>query len=170
MNPRHPHRADSGAAVGRAHRLTGPDVSAVDGEIAAVADRLLDVDLGGALASAWRRHAELTAAAERTRAAPGSEEVVILATHRVTWDYRPRIDVLVDGRAVTSLDLALRATFDLHAVVAVVRLGELVALRAGDCDLGASLAVEGVPLAQRQARLPVGAVVAVTPGIPLLAR
>ena len=91
----------------------------------------------------WRRYSALTSAAERTLAAPGSEEVVLLATHRVTWTYEPHIDLLVDGRKVTSLELQMTVVFDLHGVAAVVQLGDLVALRGGGCLITATLAARG---------------------------
>ena len=102
--------------------------------------------------SAWRTYDALVTAAERTVAMPGSEEVVVLATHRVAWSYDPHLDLLVDGVRVTTLDFELGVTFDLDGVVAVVRHGELVALRAGQCTITASLTLQGTTLAQRRGR------------------
>ena len=149
-------------------RLYGSALRAVTHEVATVADALLGFDLGTALVAGWRKHSDLTSAARRTLAAPGNEDVVILATHRVVWPYRPHIDVFVDGRKITTIDVEVRVVFDLHGVVAVVRFGALVALRCGDCVIDAVLTVEGKPVAHQQRRMDVARVVKVDPAIPLL--
>ena len=99
---------------------------------------------------------------------PGSEEVVVLATHRVAWSYDPHLDLLVDGVRVTTLDFELGVTFDLDGVVAVVRHGELVALRAGQCTITASLSLQGTTLAQRRARMHAAVVLPLEPPVGLL--
>ena len=101
-------------------------------------------------------------------AVPGSEEVVVLATHRVAWSYDPHLDLLVDGVRVTTLDFALGVTFDLDGIVAVVRQGELVALRAGECTITASLTLQGATLAHRRARMHAAVVLPLRPPVPLL--
>jgi hypothetical protein len=155
------------AAVG-GRRLSTSALRAVDAEIAVVAARLLDLPLGDALLSAWRTYDALVTAAERTFAVPGSEEVVVLATHRVAWSYDPHLDLLVDGVRVTTLDFALGVTFDLDGIVAVVRQGELVALRAGECTITASLTLQGATLAHRRARMHAAVVLPLRPPVPLL--
>jgi hypothetical protein len=156
------------SALGGLHRLSGSALGTVNREIATIADGLLDLDLGGSLVSAWRKYSDLTRAAERTLAAPDSEEIVALASHRVIWTYRPYIDLLVDGKRIATIAFELRVLFDLHRVVAVVRLGGLVALRGGDCVIAAALTVEGQQVAQHQGRVDLALVVQVDPDIPLL--
>lgn len=156
------------SALSRVPRLGGTALRAVNREVASVVDALLGLDLGTALVSGWRAYSDLTSAAERTLALPGSEEVVVLASHRVVWPYRPHIDLLVDGKKVATIDVELRVVFDLHGVVAVVRLGEIVALRCGDCAIDAVLTVEGKPVAQQHGRIDLALVVPVDPAIPLL--
>lgn len=156
------------SALGRLPRLGGTALRAVNREVATVVDALLGLDLGTALVSGWRKYSDLTSAAERTLAVPGSEEVVVLASHRVVWPYRPHIDLLVDGKKVTTIDVELRLVFDLNGVVAVVRLGELVAVRCGDCAIDAVLSVQGQPVAQQHGRIDLALVVQVDPAVPLL--
>jgi hypothetical protein len=69
-----------GAAL-QALSQTGREVAG--GEVAAVAQQLLEMELGELAVAGWRKHAALTAAAERTLAT-GSSEVVDLASHRMT--------------------------------------------------------------------------------------
>jgi hypothetical protein len=154
-------------ALGGLRRLSGSALRAVDGEIAAVAAGLLDLGLGDNLVSAWRKYAAMTSAAERTLAAAGSE-MVLLATHRVTWTREPHIDLLVDGRKITTFEFQLEVVFDLHGVVAVVRRGDLVALRGGECLITATLTLEGQTLAQRHARTHLALLVPLDPPASLL--
>ena len=156
------------SALGGLRRLSGSALQAVDCEVASVAAGLLDVGLGEALVSAWRKHTALTQAAERTLAVGGSEEVVVLATHRVSWTYRPHVDLLLDGRKLKTFDFDLTVTFELHGVVAVVGRGDLVALRAGDCLITATLELEGQALARKQERMDVAFVVPLDPPVALL--
>jgi hypothetical protein len=156
------------SALGGLGRLSGSALRAVNRELATAANGLIELDLGDALVSGWRKYSDLTRAAERTLAVPGSQEVVVLASHRVIWTNRPHIDLLVDGKKITTIDFELQMVFDVHGVIAVVRLGELVALRSGDCTIAARLTVEGQPLAQHQARMNIALVVRVDPTVPLL--
>ena len=148
-------------------RLSGSALQAVHGEIARVAAGLLDLDLGDALVSGWRKYVAMTKAARRTLVVPGSEAVVVLATHRVTWPYEAHIDVLVDGKKIASFDLEMTVVFDLHGVVAVLRLGDLVALRGGECTITATLTLEGATLARQQRRMDAALVVSLDPPVPM---
>ena len=53
-------------------------------ETTAAAAGLLNVDLFGGLVAGWRKHHDLTAAAQRTLAVPGSVELVDMAGHQIT--------------------------------------------------------------------------------------
>jgi hypothetical protein len=139
-----------GAAL-QALSQTGREVAG--GEVAAVAQQLLDMELGELAVAGWRKHAALTAAAERTLANPGSSEVVDLASHRITSVYRPYVELLVDDVHVATVRFELRVQFVVKALVATVRQGRLDALGFGACDVTATLAAEGLRLAEQRARL-----------------
>lgn len=163
------HRGVARSLLTGLRTLSGSAYHAVDREIAAAASGLLDLDLGDLLVAGWRKYSALIAAAERTVAYPGSEEVVVLATHRVTSTHRPYVDVLIDGAKIATLDFELTITFDLNAALAVVRDGALVALCPAECEVTATLALEHAELLQRQACLDLVPLVPVRPAIPLLA-
>jgi hypothetical protein len=139
-----------GAAL-QALSQTGREVAG--GEVAAVAQQLLDMELGELAVAGWRKHAALTAAAERTLANPGSSEVVDLASHRMTSVYRPYVELLVNDVHVATVRFELRVQFVVKALVATVRHGRLDALGFGACDVTATLAAEGLRLAEQRARL-----------------
>jgi hypothetical protein len=132
---------------------------AADSQIATVAQELLDLDLGGLAAAGWRKHASLTEAAERTRADPGSSEVVDLASQRITSVHRPSIELLVDNVHVATVRFELRVEFLVKALVATVRHGHVAALGSGDCEVTAILAAESLQLVKQQARLDMSALI-----------
>jgi hypothetical protein len=148
--------------------LSASALQAVNHEIATVADGLLNLDLGDVLISGWRKYTELTKAAERTRASPGSEEIVVLATHRVVSTHHPSVDLIVDDVKVHTFVFELTVVFDLNGVAAVLRQGDLVALRGGECVVTATLTLEGTPLElTRKGSLDLALVVPLRRPIPL---
>ncbi|MEU1072764.1 MULTISPECIES: hypothetical protein [unclassified Streptomyces] len=139
--------------AGTTRPLTAAAQRAVEGEMASVVDSFLSLDLFDVAAGGWRKHVALRDAARRTRATPGSEEVVALATHEITSRHRPYVDVLVDGVNLGTLDVGLDLTFRITGLVAVVRDAQLVALRSGECKLTGYLTIQQILLAKRQAQV-----------------
>jgi hypothetical protein len=120
------------------------------------------------LAGGLRKHEALLTAAQQTAESPGEEQIVELATHRITSTHRPRIDVEVDDAPVGSIDVEIDVTFVLHAVRAVVAEGRLVALRSGLVDLEASLSCWGLPIASERRQVDLTLEVGLGSGIPLI--
>jgi hypothetical protein len=110
---------------------------------------LLDVDLTGFLVSGWQKHREVLAAARRTVAAPGSIELVNLATHQITATQRPVVNLVVDNQRVATVELGVFVSFDISALVAGIRGGRLVAVHAGRCDGTATLAIQDTKVTSR---------------------
>jgi hypothetical protein len=125
---------------------------AAEGQVAAVAQGLLDLDLGDLMAAGWQKQGELAAAAERTAASPGSSEVVQLASHRITSVHRPFLDLLVNDALVATINFELDIELVIRALVATVRDGHIVSLGSGSCEATATLAAEGLRLASGRAR------------------
>ena len=164
------HRGVARSAIQGVRRLPGSALQIVDREIATAAEGLLDLDLGHALVSGWRKHRNLTAAAKRTRATPGSEEVVVLATHQISSTYRPYVELFVDDVGVGKFGFELTVAFEVDGLIAVVKLGNLVALRGGECRITVTLSVEGEQLAHRQGHLDPALLVRLNPPVALLGR
>ena len=129
---------------------------------------LLDVSLTGVLVSAWRTHHDLTSAARRTLAMPGSTELVRLADHQITSAMHPYVTVLVDGYHVATIQLGLSLLFDIKALLAGIRDGRLVTLHSGHCDVTATLAIAKTDVMSKQTRLELPGVIPLNPGIRLL--
>ena len=137
-------------------------------EAAAAAAGLLDVDLDGLLLAGWRAHRDLTGAARRTLAVPGSTELVDLIRHQVSVAQEPSVAVLVDGRQVATIELGLSVDFDIRALVAGIKAGLLVAVHAGSCDVTATLAIQGTDVLTATNHLDLPGVMRVSPGVALL--
>jgi hypothetical protein len=126
---------------------------AAAGQVAVVANGLLDLDLGELVVAGWRKQGQLAAAAERTAANPGSSEVVELATHRMRSAHHPSVELLVNDVHVATVAFDLEVELVVQALVVTVRDGQVVSLHTGSCDLAATLAAEGVQLASRRGHL-----------------
>lgn len=138
-------------------------------EVTAEAAGLLDVNLADVLVAGWREHHDLTSAARRTLAVPGSTELVALAAHRVTIEQQPYITVLVDGHQVATVRLGLSLAFEVTALLAGISAGRLAAVHTGHCDVTAALAIQGAELVTREARFELPGVIPLGTGIRLLA-
>jgi hypothetical protein len=140
----------SGRLLGAIGGISPPARREVVRQVATVALKTLDIHLIDVVLGGWRAHSRLVAAARRTLATPGSEEVVDLVSHRIRSVHRPYVSVLLDGAQVARLDLEATVILDVKALVGVVRTGRLVEFRGGQSEVTALLAAEGVQLAHRR--------------------
>ncbi|MBD0741416.1 hypothetical protein [Streptomyces sp. CBMA152] len=163
----HDHRAAAGVLPG-GHGLTSPASRAVEGELATVLNGFLDLDLVSLLAMGWNRYQALREAARRTRRYPASEEVVALATHRITSRHHPSVDLLVDGAPAATVGVDLIVVFKISGLIAVVRDGLLVAVRSGQCAVEVKLAVRDIEVASRKGQLDLPATLRLREPIDLL--
>jgi hypothetical protein len=162
--------ADANRDLGQAlESLPSATREAAAREVTAAAAGLLNIDLIGGLLAGWRKHHDLTAAALRTLAAPGSAELVDMAGHQITATQHPSVTVLLDGAQVATIQLGLSLIFRVTAMGARISAGRLVALHSGRCDLTAILAVQGTTVLTRQAHRTLPGVIPLGQGIRLLA-
>ncbi|GAA2148874.1 hypothetical protein FHX52_2795 [Humibacillus xanthopallidus] len=157
-----------GAATSGLRTLSKAGLDAVGGQIASVAHDLLDIGLDTLILEGWRKFGDLHAAAQRTRAALGSSEVLDLATHSITSSHQPRLELRLDDVPLATVEFDLSLTFALKAAVATVRDGLLVSLHSGVCDLEGTLAVGDKPLASRSGHFQLPLMVHLGSGLPLL--
>ena len=161
---------DADGALGRAlQNLPGATREAAAREVTAAAAGLLTVNLTGALAAGWRKHHDLTAAAQRTLAAPGSVELVDIAGYQITTTQHPSVRVLINDAQVATIQLGLSFVFRVTAMGAKISAGRLVALHSGRCDLTATLAIQGTAVLTKQAQLMLPGAIPLGQGVPLLA-
>jgi hypothetical protein len=147
--------AAADGSLGRALAHLPPEArTAAVREVTAAAAGLLDVGLADVLITGWREHRDLTAAARRTLAAPGSTELVDLAEHQVTSTQEPYVSVLVDGHQVATVQLGLTVVCDVTAMLAGISAGRLVAVHSGACDVTVTLAIDEAEVITRRLRCP----------------
>lgn len=138
-------------------------------KVTAAAADLLDVNLIDVLIAGWRKQRDLTAAARRTLAAPGSTELIDIDTFPViSMERHPYVTVLVDRRRVATLQLDLSVVFAVTALLAGISAGRLVALHSGRCDITVSLSIPHADGIVRHAQLDLPGVIRLSPGIRLL--
>jgi len=164
------HQGALSAISAAVKTLSRAGLGAVSNQIATAAHGLLnlDLDLGELVVAGWCQFADLTSAAKRTAAVPGSVEVVDLATHSITWTHNPQIDVLVNDARVATVHFELSIRFTVKGLVATVRYGRLVSFSSGGCKVTGTLAAESRQLAQREAQFQLPLLVRLGDGIPLL--
>ena len=162
--------ADSSGDLGRSlENLPGKIREIAASDISKTAAGLLqDIDLVALLVKGWREYADLTSAARRTLAAPGSSELVSVVTHRVTAEQEPHVDLLVDGGLRATFRFGVSVDFEVSALVAEVSAGLLVAVHVGRCDITGTLAINDVNVVTKQAHGELPGAIPLTPGIRLL--
>jgi hypothetical protein len=138
-------------------------------EVTTATAGLLNINLvDDVLLPGWRQYRDLTSAARRTLTAPGTTELVHVASHRVSAEQQPYIAILVNGRKVATLHLRLSLVLDINALLARVRGGRLVAILTGSCDVTATLAINGTDVASKPAHLDLPGEVALRRAVRLL--
>jgi hypothetical protein len=161
--------ADIGTDIrGALHSLPPLTRDAALGQVTTAAAGLLDINLADVVAAGWRKHADLTAAARRTLAAPGSTDLVDLASHRVSTAQEPYVTILVDGHRVATVRFGLSLAFEISSLLAEIHGGRLVALHSGRCMVTGTLAIQGINVITRQAHIDLPGVIALRGGIRLL--
>jgi hypothetical protein len=141
--------------------------AAVD-QVTKAAAGLLDINLADVVAAGWQKHADLTAAARRTLAAPGSTDLVDLASHRISTAQEPYVTILVDGHRVATVRFGVSLAFEISALLAEIKAGRLVALHSGRCVVTGTLAIQDVNVITRQAHIDLPGIIALRGGIRLL--
>lgn len=165
----HQHGVVRTGAKGFRH-LSGAALRAVSSQLAEVVLTSLDLlDVKELLVNGWRKHKDLREAAVRTHAVAGSEELVVLATHRIDSTHQPSVDLIVKETKVHTCVFEVSVEFDLNGVLAVVRQGTLAALRGGTCVITAKLVLGEMPLLPpQQRRLDLAKFIILNPAVRLL--
>jgi hypothetical protein len=149
-------------------RMGDAGKSAVFGEVANVAADLLEFDVTDIFGAALGKHSALRREAAASLAEPHTERIAELATHSVSYDHRPSIEIHVANLPVAVIGLLVQLEIQVRGLLAVIRGGRLTAIRAGDCDLAGTLAIAGVRVAHRQVRLDLPLALRLGEGVRLL--
>lgn len=136
-------RGPARTAMYGVERLGASALAVVDKEVAGIVHRLMEYDLGDLLVQGWKTYSRLMDAAKRSVEQPGQKENVVLGSHTVKWAWEPKVDMLVDGVVVNTLEFVLSVDVEFEPVVLAVRDGYLVSISAGSCTVTTTLTLEG---------------------------
>lgn len=124
--------------------------------VAELAERVraaLEVPVDEVLAAGWRTFEGCRALCAQ---GPGESESIELAEHAVGWTLAPAVELVSDaGVRITDVGFSAEVEVGVKAGVLVVEGGRFVRLHAAALELAATLAVEGVPVAEWARPLPV---------------
>jgi hypothetical protein len=135
---------------GRLGRMPGAAKDAVLGEVGKVAAGVLEMDVTDIFRSAWTRHAALRAAAEASMDDPDGERVVPLATHSVSFEQEPGVEIRLADLPVATVILHVQLDIAVRGLLAVIEAGRLTHVRVGSADFSGALELAGRPLLERQ--------------------
>ena len=145
-----------------------PGLAAVEREVANAMDGLLSLNLVDLAAAGWKKYDALRQAAKRTRDAPKTEEVVAMATHKIDSTHHPSVELYIDGKSISTVEMTLQITFTMAGVLAVVKQARLTAIKSGTCTVAGSLTVAGIEAAKKQRKFDLPGAVRLRHGIALL--
>ena len=117
-----------------------------------MSETLVDLILGG-----WRSYAAVTQAMWKSRSQPGVELIVALRSHTISAERQHDLDIEVDSMRVMTLSSRLGMQIGVNGAVAVVRDGQLLAIRSGQAEADGKVTLEGLQIARSRRAFPLTA-------------
>ena len=117
-----------------------------------MSETLVDLIVGG-----WRTYAAVMQAIRKSRGQPGVDQIVPLRNHTIKAARQNSLDIEVDNFRVMTLSSQLLVSVQLYDAVAVVRDGQLVAVRSGQAKADGTVTVEGVKIGRKTLTFPLTA-------------
>jgi hypothetical protein len=153
-------------AIGRELSGALPKVArdALAGLLSEQVDKLLDMDLLELLVSAWVKHRELSALANKE----GEGELVESVEHRLSSVHEPKVELLLDGKCVFVLPLKIALELEFRGVQLLLRGGRVREVRLGELQGTGRLEIAGQEVVQRSlGEITLPGVLRLDPGFPL---
>ena len=129
---------------------TGPDMPGFVASVAA--DKLndvLDQDITSLLATGWSKVKEVQTAAARSRAAPGTTEVVMLGKHEQTSTHHPILSLSLGQQTLTELKFTLELVAAFKGVKLAVTDGHIQSVAPGEASALARLKFGNLKLKEK---------------------
>ena len=134
----------------------GLDLSSLAGHLVpnmSVASALADLfglRLGAVAARAWADHEEIKRAVARTRDKSGERETIHLGPHTVKADYRPKIELEVNGVSKPiPLEVRLVLELEVQTMTATIENGTYTT-SAGQAEVSGQLKIGSVSVVEKQ--------------------
>lgn len=148
-------------------RMPDAGKKAVLSEVGSAAAGILELGVQDIFGQAWGKYTALRRAAVATAADPGSEQIVELASHTLSFDHQPGVDVHIGDLPPLPITLHIQLTILVQGLVAVVRGGRLLLVRTGSCEATGTLTIAGRQVAERQLAVEFPLSLSFRDGIPL---
>jgi hypothetical protein len=100
---------------------------------------LTNIPLADVLVAGWNQHARFAKYTNPAEFPPEKENRVPLATHHITSSYKPKLELLVDGRPEGSIPLELDLDLALEGVDLFIQAGRFTRVAGGRARLTGTL-------------------------------
>jgi len=148
-------------------RMPDATKGAVLAEVGKAAAEIMEFDVTDVFRKAWERHSALRRAAAATGADPDSEHIMELATHTMSLTHRPSVELHIEDLPAVTIGVHVRLNVTVRGMLAVVRGGRLVAIRAGSGDVTGRLTLADREVAQRRVTLALPITIRLDEGLSL---
>lgn len=145
------------------------DSGALDGALKKALMTALDIALDDILGQAWSGWQDMRAYADPKQTPPDDVNVVPITNHTIESEYKPEIDVFVQGVKVHTFPFHVSATLDVQAGDLVVQRGMIQEIRLASLKLGGAIKLrDRILLKKDVAEIAVPGVMRLTRPIPIL--
>lgn len=134
-------------------KLKGLQWSLAREEICSHIQALLQVDLAGILARAWKTYSELLNYTDTQRYPPERSYLVALAEHEVKSRHKPALEILVNGEVLGKIPFQVDLVLVLKGVVLKIQAGRIKTARTGSCQARGSLKCENLLLLEKKTQV-----------------
>lgn len=127
-------------------------------------DELLDMDLLELFVSAWLKHRELAALANK----PGDGQLVELIDHTMNSTHEPKVELMLDDKRVFVLPLRIVFELEFRGAQLMLRGGRVREVRLGELEGKGRLEIAGQRIKEQElGEIALPGVLRLDPGIPL---
>ena len=112
-------------------------------------NEVLDEDITSLLATGWSKVKDVRTAAERSRKAPGTTEVVTLGKHEQSSTHRPVLTLLLGEQKVADLEFTLELTATFKSVKLAISDGRIRSIAPGEASALARLKYKSLKLKEK---------------------
>ena len=119
-------------------------------DVAGAIPDLLEIDVSSVLVGAWKKGSELGGFTDPHQYAPDETILVELATHVVTSQHRPHLDLLVNGQPCGRLDFTVEIALRVEGIVLTIKDGKIWKATTGSCTASGRIACAGQALSTRE--------------------
>jgi len=126
-------------------------------EILEKVDELLNVDMATVMGRAWKKFSKLLDYTDPKRYPPDHVYLVPLAEHVIRSRHRPSLEILLDGKQVGQIEIALDVSLTLKGFILKIQGGRIMAIHCGECRGAGSVKCEDLVLVEKKSesfRLP----------------